>query len=200
MKTRLPISTVSYNTDSFLQYKLNELIKAKKISFWSYIIHKAEENEKKDHKHLFIVPSSTVQTVDLQSFFDEIDLSSDKPLKCMDFRPSKFYDWYKYCLHDIAYLFSKGEIRQFHYSKSDFVVSDLDNFDYYILESNVDKPSPYDLIKSALSNGLTWNEFVMYGCVPVQQIQHYKIAWQTLEPVFLSVDSVDSKNFIIDEV
>ena len=121
MKTRLPIATITYNTDEYLQLKLNELIKARIISLWFYINHKAEDDEKKDHKHLYIVPAKTIQTDDLCDELIEYN-GSDKPLKCLRFVNSKsFSDWFMYVLHDEGYLLSKGQKRKYHYNRDKFI-------------------------------------------------------------------------------
>ena len=48
VKTRRPISTISYNSPEYLQGKLEELRKAKIISVWFFIKHKKEQDERKD--------------------------------------------------------------------------------------------------------------------------------------------------------
>ena len=49
MNTSAPISAISYNTESYLKMVLNRLYDLHIISDYMYILHKAEEDEKKDH-------------------------------------------------------------------------------------------------------------------------------------------------------
>ena len=72
MITRSNISTISYNTDDFLIFKLNDMIKNHCIEFWAFINHIPEEDERKAHKHLFIIPSGTVDTFALSDILEEI--------------------------------------------------------------------------------------------------------------------------------
>lgn len=62
MKTTRPIATISFNTEAYLRLKLDELIKAKKITFYAYIPHRKEEDENKDHIHLFLEPNNPLLT------------------------------------------------------------------------------------------------------------------------------------------
>ena len=71
-----------------------------------------------------------VQTDDIREYLKEFDPNCpDKPLGCLIFQSSKFDDWYMYGLHDPEYLASKGEAREFIYSRDNFKFSDEDDFD-----------------------------------------------------------------------
>lgn len=163
MRTSKPISTISYNSQDFLKSRLQELYRNHKISDWIFIRHTAEEDEKKDHIHLWIKPNTLIDTMDLQNFLREPDpLNPSKPLGCIDFRSSDIDDWILYCQHFGPYLASKGESREFCYIKQDFVYCDEDTFDdlyqhafkgsewarrYQILQALADnQTSPTDLI------------------------------------------------------
>lgn len=130
MRTSKPIATISYNTQEYLFYKLEELIKSHKISDYMFINHFAEEDERKNHIHLWIKPNTLIDTMDLQKHFIENN-SEDitKPLKCIDFRVSNIDDWILYGLHLEPYLASKGETRQYHYIKDDIIYHDEDTFE-----------------------------------------------------------------------
>ena len=66
MNTRSPISTISYNTEQFLIRELNKLIREDRIiEFYAFIYHYPEEDEKNGHRHLFVIPSTTVDTFSL---------------------------------------------------------------------------------------------------------------------------------------
>lgn len=133
MKTSKPFSTISYNTDDFLVRKLNELVAEFKVEFWCFVRHLGElddsGNREKDHKHVYIVPNGRVDTMELNQFFLEPDLSNiGKPLRCMDFRSAKEDDWILYASHDPDYLKTKFLVREFSYQLKDFVCSDSDEF------------------------------------------------------------------------
>lgn len=127
MKTSKPLSTISYNTEKFLFSKLNDLIRAKQITCWFAVKHQPEEDEKKEHWHLYIEPHTSVSTIDLDDEFIEFCKGNrKKPLKCIDWHNSKFDDWYLYSLHDYDYLASHMLVKKYHYSIDDFICSDRD--------------------------------------------------------------------------
>lgn len=131
MRTSKPMSTISYNSESFLRSKLEELVRNHMISDYLFIYHHAEADEKKDHIHLWIKPNTLLDSMDIQAFMSEYDPSRpDKPLGCIDFRLTKDVDdWILYNLHNEAYLASKGESREYHYLKEDIRFHDEDSFD-----------------------------------------------------------------------
>lgn len=133
MKTTKIISTISYNTESFLIEKLEKDIENEIIDFYIFIKHKGELNEatgeqEKDHIHLFIRPSSSIDKIAYRKTFQELDLTkpTEKPLGVQPFQPTKFYDWYWYGLHDKEYLMIKHLRRQYHYKHSDMITNDKD--------------------------------------------------------------------------
>lgn len=181
MKTTKPISTISYNSEAFLISKLKELQKAKKIQFWAFIQHIAEEDEKKAHKHLYIEPAKSIQTEDLREYMQEIDETNiSKPLGCISFNSSKFDDWFLYVLHDEKYLASKGQSRKYHYKAIDIISSDEDDLEYHINEIDLSKYTPYQPIVEAQKEGITFDTFVSRGRVPIQYIRQYREAWYIL--------------------
>ena len=130
MRTSKPIATISYNSQEFLIMRLEELIKNHKICDYMFINHFAEEDEKKNHIHLWIKPNTLIDTMDLQAFLTEANPENPlKPFKCIDFRVSSVDDWILYNQHYAPYLASKGESRQYHYTKDDFIAYDEDTFD-----------------------------------------------------------------------
>lgn len=106
MATQKPISTISYNTESFLREKLDTWIKAHIIQSYMYICHKGEDGDK-DHIHLRIEPNKKLDPMDLMDELREFQFGSDKPLGCRPFRPSKEEDWILYAVHDETYLKAK---------------------------------------------------------------------------------------------
>lgn len=131
MRTSKPISTISYNTPEYLKSKLDELVRNHTISDYMYIQHHAEADERKDHIHLWLKPNKLLDTMDLQDHFKELDLNNPtaKPLGCIDFETSKTDDWILYGMHLEPYLASKGQSREYHYTKDDFVYNDEDTFE-----------------------------------------------------------------------
>lgn len=103
MATQKPISTISYNSESFLIEKLQILYDAHIIQSWQYIVHKGEDGDK-DHIHLRIEPNKRIDAMDLTERFKEFEKGKDKPLGVRPWRNSKEEDWYLYVVHDSDYL------------------------------------------------------------------------------------------------
>lgn len=172
MRTSKPIATISYNSQEFLIHQLDELIRNHKICDYMFINHFAEEDEKKNHIHLWIKPNTLIDTMDLQKYLTEIDpLNPTKPLKCIDFRPSEVDDWILYSQHYKPYLASKGESREFHYTRDDFVFNDEDTFDD--LYNHAFKGSVWaqrNQILQALSEGIkSPQQLILNGTIPLNQ-------------------------------
>ncbi len=180
MRTRKAISSISYNSNLFLHNQLNELINLGQVSYWFFINHSAESNEKKDHTHLFIEPARQIQTDDLCRFLVEPVLFGDLPLKTMPFVSSVFSDWFFYCLHDPVYLQSKGLHREYVYSKEDFRASDPDILDYMIMGLNDLELSGMQKVQAAVSEGLSFRDMVHRGQVPLEQFQNYEAVFRYL--------------------
>lgn len=108
MATQLPISTISYNTESFLREKLEELRKAHIIQSYMYICHKGEDGDK-NHIHLRIEPNKRLDVMELQELFVEPVRDNAKPLGVRPFRQSKEEDWILYAVHDPEYLAQKDD-------------------------------------------------------------------------------------------
>lgn len=106
MATQKPISTISYNTESFLKEKLDIWLSAHIIQAYQYICHKGEDGDK-DHIHLRIEPNKKLDPMDLQEELREYQIGKEKPLGCRPFRPSKEEDWILYAVHDSQYLKTK---------------------------------------------------------------------------------------------
>ena len=173
MLTSLKLSNISYNTDTFLVSKLNDLKKAKKISFWAYIKHAAESNELKDHKHLFIIPDTRIETSDLDDYFLEPDPNNEKPLACKLWtKVISTYDWFLYCIHDSVYLKLKyGEDKKIHYLKKDFITSDEEVLEDFLYRSYHE----YDFwkgikFKYLLDSGLTPQDIISNGYVDLKEM------------------------------
>ena len=193
MITRSNISTISYNTDDFLIFKLNDMIKNHCIEFWSFINHIPEEDERKAHKHLFIIPSGTVDTFALSDILEEIDFTNPSmpPLGTIFWKHSKFVDWYLYALHDIDYLASKGESRKYHYDKSEFIVSDSDYFNELIHSCDFSQYTKHKKLREAVQSDISFRDLFANGFIPVQQIGQYSLAYNLLKYGDMYYDKID---------
>lgn len=188
MKTNRPISTISYNSDSFLKYVLDDLIKKRIIDFYAFINHLPEPKdeygfeEKKKHKHLFIFPSQIVDTNSekWQKVFEEVDSKNVLPLKCIHWEHSKFIDWFLYALHDSAYLALKGQTRAYHYKVEDIICSDTEYMMELYHTSDVSKVNQFNLFRELCSQNITFKDMLKSGFIPVQQIRAYERAYQLL--------------------
>ena len=131
MNTSRCIATISYNTVSFLNGKLQELLKMHIISDYFYIFHYHEEDESSDHIHLWIKPNKRIDTMMLQDMFLEPDPSDPlgRPLGCIDFCTSDPDEAIPYFAHNVRYLTFKKESRVYEYRKEDFKYADQRNFD-----------------------------------------------------------------------
>lgn len=183
MRTTKPISTISFNTPDFLKLKLKELQRAKRISFWAFVVHKPEDDEggKKQHCHVFVEPSKMIQTDDLKQELLEFDPHKpDKPLGCISWCSSKFDHWYLYAIHDRRYLASKSQARRFVYKHSDIVTSDDDDLLFRSQSIDLLALSPFSDILVAQEAGLNWSQYFSRGTVPIQQITQFEKAWNLL--------------------
>lgn len=115
MGTQRPLSTISYNSKEFLIMKLNELYQAHTINRWYFIEHKPEEDEKKNHFHVFMMPNKRVDMMELKEFFDESDPDHGKPRCCIAFHYSDLDEWMLYAIHYEPFLTYKHESRIYHY-------------------------------------------------------------------------------------
>lgn len=182
MRTSRPIATISYNSDNFLTAVLSSLIQRRAISFWAYVEHFPEEDEKKAHKHLYIVPNGQIDTDSLRELFNELDITDplQRGLKTLNFRPSKFADWYLYALHDSTYLDIKGQARKYHYTREDVKTSDEDELTEEIHLMDLSKLNRTLILRTAAESGVPFAELVARGQIPIQQTPAYKLAYDTV--------------------
>ena len=181
MKTSKPFSTISYLTETTLIEKLNHYIHLGKISFWAFVEHYPEEDEKKKHKHLIIFPDGQINTKELTDFLVEIDIANPlKPLACMPFSSSKWFDWYLYSSHNEDYLASKGQSRKFRYLDKDFRTSNEDFFQELIHTMDLSKLNRVARLKNAVEKGVPFEQMVSNGQIPIQQINAFKTAYEML--------------------
>lgn len=101
--TSSPLSSISYNTESFLKEKLQQWYDNHLIQCYMYICHKGEDGDK-DHIHFRIEPNKRLDPMNLLEDLKEFDPTNDKPLGIRPFRPSIEEDWFLYVVHDKQYL------------------------------------------------------------------------------------------------
>lgn len=184
MRTSTPISSISYNTDSFIVEKLNDLVMRRVIEFWVYINHLGDTDDSKGHKHVYIIPSRQLDTFVLSKEFDEPDIEHpDLPplhFKAI-FRTKSFVDWYLYALHDKDYLSMKGMERNYHYRKEDMIFADEAYFNRLLYTSDFTKYKNVNKLRDAVKSGATFAQLFSNGFIPVQQIKQYKYAFDILQ-------------------
>ena len=182
MITSRNLSTISYNSVEFLNSVIMDLYKRRVISFASYIYHYPEEDEKKSHFHLFIIPNGRIDTDVLKEHFIEVDENNEIPLKCLPFRYSKFSEWYLYSIHDKGYLYSKGQSRKYFYTLSDVVATDCDYLLDMIHQIDFAKFNRlYDFI-NAVEKGSQLEDLIRDGLIPPQQFLQFKSMYNYLTP------------------
>lgn len=183
-RTINPLSSISYNTKDFLQSTFERLIKNQIIDFWCFIYHYGEVNEdgtkERDHFHVYFVPATAIDKRQIRNEFVEIRKNESLPRGWMPIKPSKWFDWYLYGLHDIEYLRSKGQTRQYYYSNSDFIRSDDTYFWDEVHKIDRTKINPLGAVVRAAQSGISFAEFV------------------TTQP--LGLLSVRSAQFVFDQV
>lgn len=180
MRTSKFISTISYNSEVFLQNVLNNLISDKKIVFWAYIMHFPELGERKKHIHLILQPNGIINTDILSDLFVEPVADSEIPLNVMPWRSSNFLDFILYGIHDSNYLAKKLLKKKFHYSIADFQTSDFAYLNEMFYSSDMSKYSRLDFLKTALEHGLTFPQCVACGFIPLAQAKQYQFVYQCL--------------------
>lgn len=165
-----------------MQTKLNDLVNRRKIAFYAFIEHLPEEDETKKHKHVLIFPNGQINTDQVLDFLLELDPANpSNPLGCMPFRSSKFSDWYLYSIHDKDYLASKGQSRKYFYKNEDFIVSDRDFFNEEIHLIDYSSLSRFKKLRDAVSSGVSFEQMVINGQIPIQQVYAYQRAYDLIQ-------------------
>lgn len=182
MKTSKPIATISFNSPAYLQQVLEDLQNGRIISFWCYICHRGEDDEagKKDHIHLYMEPTKTIQTVDIRDLFKE-PVKDNKPLGCLDFRPSKFKDWYFYALHDRGYLETKALTKKYSYNPSNIIVSDDSEMQYRVGTIELYSSTEIDRLKKLAMSGKDIEDIILSGNVKLSNIKSLELAWSYID-------------------
>lgn len=183
MKTSRAFSTISYNSVEFLKIKLDDLINRRVISFYAFVRHYKESDERKDHIHLLIIPNGQYQTDALYDYLAEPDFSdlTKKPLGIMPCQNSKWGDWYLYACHDSAYLTSKGQARQYHYLEEDFISSDEDYLHELIRTIDRTKYAKTQDFVDQVKKGVPLFDLVTKGQIPAPQFNQWRAMYDYLK-------------------
>lgn len=160
--------------------KLDTLMSSNDLMFYTFVHHFKEEDEKKDHIHVYMVPDGKLDTTQLTNELTEFDMTNVKPIKPLPYRSSKFDEWWLYNTHNVAYLASKGQTRKYHYSFDDFVSSNSDYLLELVHQIDMSKINRIELLKSAVENGLSFDSLVSSGQIPVQLINQYMKVYQII--------------------
>lgn len=172
MRTSKAVSTISYNSPSFLKGKIEEWKTLGYIEYGMWIRHEPEADEKKAHYHVYLKPAKLIQTTDLEERSQEIDPQNPgKPFKMVSFRISKEDDWLLYAIHDPVYLSEKGLTRQHCYAFSDVETTCEDTLRDIIshMSDNRKGKLEYRLLE-CIEMGMTWGEIVRTGIIPIRQM------------------------------
>lgn len=167
MRTRKPIATISYNHEEFLRGRLDDLKRRHLISDYMFIPHKKEQDEAKDHIHLWIRPNQTLDTMQIQEEMKEPNPKERRG--CIDFVSSDIDEWILYTQHYKPYLASKGQNREYHYQKEDFRFADEDNFqENYVHAFRGSKWAERNQLLQQLNDGtVKFSELIKSGQIPL---------------------------------
>lgn len=181
MRTSKPFSSISYNSTAYLQSKLKYLTDSGKLRFAAFIEHYPEDDEKKSHKHIYLIPDGVIDTNALLKDLEEADLEKPgKILKCLPCQSSKFGDWFLYASHDSGYLGSKGQTRKYHYNQADFFSTDDDYLNELIHTIDYSKTEKIKRFYDQVNSGKRLSEIVQEGSVPIQQFLQYQRLYEMI--------------------
>ena len=193
MNTISVISSISYNTPEFFELKIKELTSGKsRILDWAHwVIHQPEEDETKAHIHFVVKPSRRIDTNALRDCFKEpiteahlagklqrgeqITPNDLKPLGCLPFdKTTSMSDWLLYAVHDIKYLFKKGQSRKIHYDKS-AVQSTEPEYLHQQWEDCKDPLSAFcDRVLELRAQEYTFGQILATGMIPPNLVYYMK--------------------------
>ena len=184
MRTAKPISTITWCSPEDIYDKLCELQRANVISYFCYICHLGEKGDResggKNHIHLYVEPAKLLQTMELRNELTVMDMTNGKPIVPLDFHHSDFSNWFMYCLHDANYLASKNLTREYTYTPEQMKYSSKEEFDYRVANVDISNAVPVSKIKKYVESGLSFDEMVSRGLVPLGQINNWAKAYECI--------------------
>ncbi len=185
MKTSLPLSTISYNTDAFLRARLDELIKAGKLVFWAYIKHDPEpsldndDGNGKEHRHVYFELADSLDPQSLREYFVEFDPTHPTmPLGCQPIRKSKFEPWFLYVLHNREFLAKKGLTRALFYTPDQVVTSDADYLHSLVVNTDFCKTDKVQRIFEQGLNHAPLASLVQAGVIGLRDMHNAKLVYE----------------------
>lgn len=177
MRTSKPLTNICYCTTPYIIATLNKLIDEKYLQWYMFIVHHADEDLKKEHKHIYLIPNGRIDTNVLDEYLSEVDVNNIKPLGCMIWRAeslNNFGDAYLYYLHDKTYLEAKGMTRNLHYQACDIYTSDNDQLNELVRTIDYRKLYGTAYIKEAIEKDIPFSQLVAENRIPMQQIRQAK--------------------------
>lgn len=200
MNTSKSISTIHYVEPERLKVELDDLIAKNHLVFYAFIKHLKEEDETKNHIHLFCIPNGKINTDTLRDRLEFLDPNNiTMPIRCLPFTTSKFQDWYLYVLHDKAYLLSKAQTRKYHYEQNEIITSDSDYLNELVHTIDFSKFKTQSLVIEQATAGTPFDELVSMGQIPVQQIYQYQKLYEIVYNNALKRNKQTHDNIIVDD-
>lgn len=176
MKTKCFLSTICYSPVEWVSSRLDTYRSSGKIDFYCFIPHKAEEDEKKDHIHLFLIPSVPIDTKDLDVLLMCPQDDGQELGTCGIWHTvgkNNVSDFLLYVLHDVMYMRIKGySDRKYTYSEKDFITSHEDGlntliYDAYHTSMFTFNRRVLDMIIKSKDITQTGKELVLNGYIPL---------------------------------
>ena len=188
-----PLSTISYNSDGFLEQRLEQLKAKDMISHYMYIHHKGEtdpqdpdEIPEKDHIHLIVFPLKSLDMISLRKKFEEPDPTNDKPLGVRPWhitKENRVVDWELYAIHDPVYLRGKGLKRDYHYQHKDIITDDVD-FLGRLIRDIKGRVSDLELLLGYVEQGAQWHDVAKELFVPMRELKKFKETYIDIQNEF----------------
>lgn len=186
MKTNKSISNISYHTPHFFSQRVKELRENGTIPPCLWIYHKGESGDK-EHIHFVLLGGyMSLNTEGLSSLFGT-ELIAGKPASVTNLWKStkSLDDWILYAIHEPTYLLHKGETKEHHYNIDDIQYTDNMDELKQIIDSALDSLNRQGdkvicKIKLLISQGLTFDDAVTMGAIPLAQIRNAQLAWSII--------------------
>lgn len=175
MQTTKLISTVSFNTPSFLRGKLQTLVGSAVLEYAHWVTHEPEEDETKQHTHVVMKPNRRLDTSALRNEFIEKLADEEKPRGVLPFHStSRMSDWILYSAHDVQYLLRRGETRKHSYNLEQFGSTCIDLLEEDWRECHRADDSKIPLLREYAKQGKSWVDVLELGIIPAQHLFQYK--------------------------
>lgn len=187
MQTIRVISNIDYNTPEFFRRKIEDWYERGIIDWCYWILHQPDTDETKAHIHFVLKPSRRVDTADLRKDLFEFDPTHpDKPLTCTNawHFTNSMDEWLLYAVHDVAYLQSKGQVRNIRYDYDDLQATD---YDALRADWNAIDRTRFDRLRvlyEAVEKGTPFFQLVQSGLIPITQRAQYEFQYNALASTY----------------